>query len=96
MDQVPPGEGREFAVGDHRIAVFRLRDGRVAATDARCPHKGGPLADGIVGRSSVVCPLHARRYAFADGADADGGCGLAVHPVHVDDEGELVVVLPAT
>ncbi len=95
VGQIPPGEGREFAVGGRRIAVFRTRDGRIAATDARCPHKGGPLADGIVGRSSVVCPLHARRYGLGDGADADGGCGLTVHPVHVDDAGDLVVALPS-
>lgn len=96
VDQVPVGEGREFQVGAHLVAVFRLRGGAVAATQARCPHRGGPLADGIVGMASVVCPLHGRRFSLADGAEASGDCGVEVHPVRVDANGDLVVELPAS
>lgn len=41
-----PGEGRAYAVAGTQIAVFRMTDGTLRATDAVCPHKGGPLADG--------------------------------------------------
>jgi len=44
-------------VGDRTIAVFNL-GGRFLAVESRCPHRGGPLADGIVTGNSVVCPLH--------------------------------------
>ena len=47
--EIPLGEGRVFTIGDRSIAVFRARDGGVHATDPFCPHRQGPLADGLVG-----------------------------------------------
>lgn len=90
VDDVPPGEGREYVVEGRRIAVFRPRGGDVVALDARCPHAGGPLADGMVGMDGVVCPLHARRFSFADGSSDHDGCAVMVHRVTVDD-GMLVL-----
>ncbi len=58
LEAIAPGQGRAFIVRGRVIAVFRQRDGRVFATDNRCPHRGGPLADGIVGDGTVICPLH--------------------------------------
>jgi nitrite reductase (NADH) small subunit len=56
-EDFPLREGRAVLVGDREIAIFNLGD-RFLAVDNRCPHRGGPLADGIVSGSSVVCPLH--------------------------------------
>jgi nitrite reductase (NADH) small subunit len=86
---VPPGEGRAYRVGDEQVAVFRLRDGTLRALGARCPHAGGPLADGQLDLAKVVCPLHARAYAFADGRCPEGG-GVAVYAVH-EEAGEIVL-----
>src|SRR5215472_5367965 len=55
---IPLREGRAVKVGNREIAVFNLGD-RFLAIENRCPHKGGPLADGIVSGTTVVCPLHA-------------------------------------
>ncbi len=55
---IPPREGRAVQVGGREIAIFNLGD-RFLAIDNRCPHKAGPLADGIVSGTTVVCPLHA-------------------------------------
>ena len=41
-----------------RIAVFRTADDQVFAMEDRCPHKAGPLSQGIVHGTSVTCPLH--------------------------------------
>jgi nitrite reductase (NADH) small subunit len=41
-----------------KIAVFRTADNEVFAIDDRCPHKGGPLSQGIVHGAAVTCPLH--------------------------------------
>ncbi|MCB8838887.1 nitrite reductase small subunit NirD [Aurantimonas sp. VKM B-3413] len=41
-----------------RIAIFRTAEDHVFATEDRCPHKGGPLSQGIVHDASVTCPLH--------------------------------------
>jgi phenylpropionate dioxygenase-like ring-hydroxylating dioxygenase large terminal subunit len=59
---IPLREGRAVKVGDREIAIFNLGD-RFLAVDNRCPHKGGPLADGIVSGAAVVCPLHAWKSA---------------------------------
>ena len=89
---VPPREGRAVEVAGRRLAVFNL-GGRFLAIDNACPHKGGPLSDGIVAGGSVVCPLHAWKIDLATGgverpAHA-GGC-VASYPTRVD--GDVVVV----
>jgi NNP family nitrate/nitrite transporter-like MFS transporter len=57
-DNIPAREGRAAIVGGREIAIFNIGGGFLAV-DNRCPHRGGPLADGIVAGSTVVCPLHA-------------------------------------
>jgi nitrite reductase (NADH) small subunit len=61
------GEGRAFVVKETTIAVFRQRNGRLFATDNTCPHRGGPLADGIVGGGKVICPFHAWKFDLETG-----------------------------
>ena len=65
-DDIPRHEGRAVLVGDREIAVFNLGD-RFLAVDNRCPHRGGPLADGIVTGESVVCPLHGWKIDLQNG-----------------------------
>lgn len=80
------GEGRTYTVDDQQIAVFLLSDGSVRATDAVCPHKGGPLADGQIDDSAVVCPLHQYSFSFDTGACAGRGVGsVRIYPVRVND-----------
>jgi hypothetical protein len=63
VDGIPVGEARTFAVDGKQIAVFRLRDGSLRAIDAVCPHRGGPLADGLADDRVVVSAArpHIRR-----------------------------------
>lgn len=94
---IPPREGRAVLIGDREIALFNLGD-EFLATDNQCPHKGGPLCDGIVTATSVVCPLHAWKVNLATGqverpAAGTGHC-VRTYPVRVDD-GLVVVGLPA-
>jgi nitrite reductase (NADH) small subunit len=58
------------------VAVFRNDQDQVFALLDRCPHRGGPLSQGIVFGSSVACPLHNWTIALADGCaqGADEGC----------------------
>lgn len=58
------------------VAVFRTADDRVYALLDRCPHKGGPLSQGIVFGDAVACPLHNWSIALADGnaRAPDEGC----------------------
>ena len=91
--QIPEGEGRTFCIADKRIAVFRPRSGRVFATQAECPHRRGPLADGLLGTDTLVCPLHEWTFDLATGAPRQGECGLTVYPIEQKPDGTLVVTL---
>ena len=91
VDQIPFGEGRTFDVHGEQVAVFRLRSGRLYAVGAVCPHKGGPIADGQIDGSIVVCPLHLNTFELATGCSKTGQPGLGSWPVGVDDAGDLVL-----
>jgi nitrite reductase (NADH) small subunit len=83
VEDVPLGEGRAVAVAGKRIALFRTEEGWFAL-DATCPHSGGPLADGIVARRTVICPLHERRFDLATGEErSSGNYCVAAHQVEV-------------
>src|SRR4051794_12092516 len=84
LDELPVGLGRSFRVGERLIAVFRTRAGKVFAVDGVCPHKGGPLADGMLAGEQVVCPYHAFRYDSRTGeCDQAGACSVTTYPVEV-------------
>ena len=67
---IPPREGRAVTLGDAEVAIFNLGE-RFVAIENRCPHRGGPLADGIVsshgGNVTVTCPLHNWRVCLHSG-----------------------------
>jgi nitrite reductase (NADH) small subunit len=88
---IPRGEGRAVHVGALRIAVFHARDGRVFATQAECPHRGGPLADGLVGGTTLICPLHEWSFDLVTGMPLSGQCGLQTYPVTRNPDGTLVL-----
>ena len=65
-ENIPLREGRAVRFGGDEIAIFNLGHQYLAVSN-RCPHKGGPLADGIVSGESVVCPLHAWKVCLTSG-----------------------------
>jgi nitrite reductase (NADH) small subunit len=85
VDEIPLGEGRTFAVEGEQIAVFRLRDGSLRAIDAVCPHKGGPLADGLADDRVVVCPLHGHTFDLCTGAEAGESFSVRSYEVSAVD-----------
>ena len=77
VDDIPRlGARKVTRQGGGDIAVFRTAEDKVFALLDRCPHKGGPLSQGIVFGESVACPLHNWSIGLADGcANApDEGC----------------------
>lgn len=95
VEEVPVGEGRAFAAGGRQVAVFRRRDGSLAAVSAVCPHAGGPIADGQMDGEVVVCPLHLHVFELATGCSRTGQPALRVYPVRVED-GHVVVEVAST
>jgi nitrite reductase (NADH) small subunit len=92
ISRIPPGEGRVYSVDGQNIAVFRTRSGEVYAVQAACPHRGGPLADGLVGGATLICPLHAWKFDLATGQALFGDCGITTYPVHVDNDEQIILV----
>ncbi len=91
VDDVPLGEGRSITLDGRRIAIFRSSAGWFAL-DAACPHRGGPLADGIVCDNAVICPLHDRRYDLASGAALNADGSVTAHRVQLDGERVFVTL----
>ncbi|RMD78685.1 MAG: nitrite reductase (NAD(P)H) small subunit [Gammaproteobacteria bacterium] len=76
------------------VAVFRTAEDELYALLDRCPHRGGPLSQGLVYGRRVACPLHGWAIELADGraAPPDQGCTPSF-PVRVE-EGRILVGLP--
>ena len=85
LDDIPTQGARVVKTTFGCIAVFRTASDEVFALDDRCPHKGGPLSEGIVHGTSVTCPLHNWVFDLATGTahGADDG-RVATYPVRVE------------
>lgn len=81
IDLVPLGEGRAYTLAGQTIAVFRQRDGKLFATDNTCPHREGPLADGIIGAGKLICPLHMWKFDLHTGKCLGEDAELRTYPV---------------
>ena len=85
LDDIPPQGARVVRTPHGCVAVFRTADDRVFALDDRCPHKGGPLSEGIVHGAQVTCPLHNWVFDMATGRAQGADRGqVATHPVQVE------------
>ena len=95
LDQVPRRGARVVRSAQGCVAVFRTADDQVFALEDRCPHKGGPLSQGIVHGTSVTCPLHNWVLSLETGAaqGADDGRALVL-PLKVK-EGRILIDLSA-
>ena len=68
LADIPRRGARVVASREGPIAIFRTTDDRVFALHDKCPHRGGPLSQGIVHGEFVTCPLHGWNIALASGA----------------------------
>jgi nitrite reductase (NADH) small subunit len=94
VDQIPPGEGRNFIVEDKQIAVFRTHAGEFYATQATCPHRNGPLADGLLGGTTVVCPLHDRTFDLRTGEGVGPDCAnLKIYQIALTENSQILIML---
>lgn len=89
LNDIPRLGARVVRTVDGDIAIFRTADDEVFALRDKCPHKGGPLSQGIVHGRKVACPLHDWKIHLDSGLAVapDVGCA-ARFPVRL--EGEVV------
>ena len=95
LDQIPRRGARVVRTPLGCIAIFRTQDDRAFALEDRCPHKGGPLSQGIVHGASVTCPLHNWAISLetgqAQGADEGGALSF---PMRVEGGRMLIDLTP--
>ena len=91
VEDIPRLGARVVKSSSGEIAVFRNAEDEVFALADKCPHKGGPLSQGIVYGRAVACPLHNWNIQLDDGCAAapDVGCAKR-YPVKVE-AGEVFV-----
>lgn len=93
IEDVPRRGARVVRTDGDPVAVFRTGDDEIFALVNRCPHRGGPLSEGIVSGRSVACPLHNWVIDLASGKaqEPDIGCAPRV-PVRLA-EGRILLRL---
>jgi nitrite reductase (NADH) small subunit len=86
------GEAKEFSCGDKTICVANV-NGTVSAMDNVCLHRGGPLGQGMIEGSKLVCPWHGWQWDPKTGEAADNpGVKVAVYPLKIEDGDVLVEI----
>ena len=92
-DDIAVGEGRVVEADGKTLALFNV-DGAFYALDNACAHRGGPLGEGDLDGTVVVCPWHAWRWDVKTGANVNNpAVRMTCFPVSVDG-GRVFVELP--
>ncbi len=86
LEDIPRRGARVLKTEVCDIAVFRSADDRIFAIEDKCPHRGGPLSQGIVHGWKVTCPLHNWAIELANGTAVapDKGCATK-YPARIKD-----------
>jgi nitrite reductase (NADH) small subunit len=93
LSEIPEGEGRVVKAGGLHLAVFNTRAG-VFVTQATCPHKQGPLADGLTGTNTIMCPLHDRIFDLRTGIGVNTDACIQTYPATLDADGTIMLIAP--
>lgn len=91
LNDIPRRGSRCVKAGDKTIAIFRTLEDQIYALEDKCPHKAGPLSNGIVHDGCVTCPLHNWVISLATGEaqGADEGA-TASYPIKMDGDTILI------
>lgn len=91
VSDIPRRGARCVETPGGKVAVFRTAEDRIFAIDDHCPHRGGPLSQGIVHGAAVTCPLHSWVISLETGKalGADEG---AVRTLKVKTEGDRLFI----
>jgi nitrite reductase (NADH) small subunit len=90
-DLPPAGQAKEFVAGVRTLCIANI-DGVIRALDNECPHRGGPLAEGMIEHGKLICPWHAWAFDPATGATDNSQERVAVYPVSTEGEEVFVKV----
>ena len=87
VSEVPPGTAKQIAVNGKTVALFNI-NGTFYALDNECPHRSGPLAEGEVTGTQVICPWHGASFDITSGAclGPPARTGVKSYPVQVSGQ----------
>jgi len=93
LSTIPDGEGVVVEIDGKKIALFRC-EGTYYATSNDCVHRGGPLGEGLLEGTTVICPWHGWEFDVSSGAClTDPKAKITVYPTRV--EGNELLVDPS-
>lgn len=90
IDDIPLRGARKLKTVFGCIAVFRTAEDEVFAASDMCPHKGGPLSEGIVHGQSVTCPLHNWVFDLNTGQAKGENGQISTFPLRLEDGRVLI------
>jgi nitrite reductase/ring-hydroxylating ferredoxin subunit len=91
-DEVPDGKSKLVQVGDKMIAIFQWQ-GIFFAIDELCPHRAGPLSEGVFDGATVTCPWHGSKFEVATGKClGTGPAARDIQPYAVFREGDALSI----
>lgn len=95
INDIPAQGARVIRTDKGDIAIFRTQEGEIFALRDKCPHKGGPLSQGIVHGKKVACPMHNWNINLDSGIAVapDEGCA-ATYPVKINGDSIMLSLTP--
>ena len=95
LDEIPQLGARVVVTDKGNIAIFRTAEDKVFAIKDECPHKQGPLSQGLVHGDKVACPLHDWKIQLDTGIAVapDEGC-VATYPIKMDKDIIMLSLTP--
>ena len=90
LTDIPLRGARRIKTAQGCVALFRTGDTEVFAAADRCPHKGGPLSEGIVHGQSVTCPLHNMVFDLTTGQARGEAMQIQTHALRIEDGRVLI------
>jgi NAD(P)H-dependent nitrite reductase small subunit len=94
VNDLPVGRVKSVRIGDETIALYHTAKG-FFASESRCPHRGGPLAEGDVIGDEIVCPWHLWGFNLETGlCPGNADICITMHEVKIEDDRLLVRLSP--
>ena len=93
VEDIPKLGSRVLQTPEGDVAIFRAADDAIFALRDKCPHKGGPLSQGIVHGHTVTCPLHNWKISLENGEAQGPDEGCAGHYAVKVDGGKIQIEL---
>ena len=92
LSDLPAGSAKTVEIGGTALALYNV-GGQVHATTNTCPHRGGPLGEGVLGGGVITCPWHAFEYDVTSGRClTNPALQIACFPVKLEGQDILVQV----